>query len=196
MNLVEGGARRGVFQTRHARLVRIVRPFEFSEPPQPGMEPVARVCWEGELYQADGKTVDTNGVWESSGAFQVQNGVIQRNDLVMVVSIDSEPAPALIEKSDESQPKVPVEQPSELSSELQQEIEALKRHIAEQDRLISQLTTFTELTTTDAAGSLSEADFQDINQPPTLGAGTGETGPSREAGNDMKSQPAPAAVQK
>lgn len=87
-NLVEGGARRGVFQTRHSKTVRLTEPFEFSAPPQPGREPETRICWHGTIFQADGKTVDTNGVWERSGAFQNSNGVIQRNDLVILVSLD------------------------------------------------------------------------------------------------------------
>jgi hypothetical protein len=95
MNLVEGGARRGLFQTRHARLVQLDEPFEFAEPPQPGRPPEKRICWKGRLFQGDGHTVDTNGIWEQSGAFQVQNGVIQRNDLIAVVRLDAEPeAPA------------------------------------------------------------------------------------------------------
>src|SRR5271155_5161195 len=93
-NLVPGGARRGLFQTRHARLVQLTEPFPFSEPAHPGMEPATRTCWRGTLFQGDGKTVDTNGVWEQSGAFQVQNGVIQRNDLVILVRAEDPPAPA------------------------------------------------------------------------------------------------------
>jgi hypothetical protein len=90
-NLVEGGARRGWFQTRHSRLVHLTEPFDYSEPPQPGREPETRICWRGELMLGDGHTVDSNGIWEQSGAFKVQNGVLQRNDLVILVRLDPEP---------------------------------------------------------------------------------------------------------
>lgn len=93
MNLVVGGARRGWFQTRHSRLVHITKSFNFSESAHPGMTPQSRTCWEGELYQADGKTIDTIGVWEESGAAQNTLGVIQRNDLVILVRIDPEEVP-------------------------------------------------------------------------------------------------------
>jgi hypothetical protein len=101
-NLVEGGARRGLFQTRHSRLVRLIERFEFSEPPQPGADPKTRICWKGELYLGDGHTVDSNGVWEQSGAFQVQNGVIQRNDLVILVRLDPEPVEQIAEPEEEA----------------------------------------------------------------------------------------------
>ena len=96
-NLVEGGARRGWFQTRHSRLVHLIEPFEFSEPRQPGLEPETRICWKGEIMLGDGHTVDSNGVWEQSGAFKVQNGVLQRNDLVILVRLDPEPEVAEVE---------------------------------------------------------------------------------------------------
>lgn len=87
-NLVDGGARRGWFQTRHSRLVHLNESFEFSEPPQPGMPLSTRTCWKGTLYMMDGKSPDTTGVWEQSGAFQNTNHVIQRNDLVLLVRLD------------------------------------------------------------------------------------------------------------
>jgi hypothetical protein len=97
LNLVEGGARRGWFQTRHSRIVHLIEPFEFSEPEHPGMEPKKRICWRGEIFQGDGKTIDSIGVWEQSGAFQVQNSVIQRNDLVILVRLDPEPVAEIAE---------------------------------------------------------------------------------------------------
>ena len=95
MNLVPGGCRRGWFQTRHSRLVHLLTSFEFSEPAHPGMEPQKRICWKGELFQADGKTIDTIGVWEQNGAAQNSLGVIQRNDLVILVRVDPEETKAL-----------------------------------------------------------------------------------------------------
>jgi len=95
LNLVEGGARRGWFQTRHSRLVHIEEEFQFSEAPQPGKAPETRTCLKGTLYMSDGKTVDSRGIWEQSGSFQVQNGVLQRNDLVILVRLDPVPGPAL-----------------------------------------------------------------------------------------------------
>jgi hypothetical protein len=95
MNLVQGGAHLGLFQTRHPRLVQLTESFEFSEAPQPGKEPVERTCWKGVIFQADGRTVDTNGVWEQSGAYQNSNGVIQRNDLVTLVRDDTPVIPPI-----------------------------------------------------------------------------------------------------
>lgn len=92
-NLVEGGARRGTFQTRHNRIVRIKEPFTFTEPLEPGKAPVSRTCWKGDLFMGDGKTLDSEGIWEMDGSFQNKLGVIQRNDLVRVVSLDAEPEP-------------------------------------------------------------------------------------------------------
>lgn len=97
LNLVEGGARRGWFQTRHSRMVHIIEPFDFAEAPQPGKQPEIRTCWRGQIFQADGKTLDTNGIWEQSGATQNAQGVIQRTDLVILVSLDPEPeAPPVV----------------------------------------------------------------------------------------------------
>jgi hypothetical protein len=84
MNLVPGGARRGLFQTRGSKNARLLEPFEFSET-RSGGQVVTRTCWKGLLYMADGKTVDTTGVWEVNGAKQNPNGVIQRDDLVEII---------------------------------------------------------------------------------------------------------------
>ena len=54
-NLVEGGARRGTFQTRHNRIVRIKEPFTFTEPLEPGKAPVSRTCWKGDLFMGDAR---------------------------------------------------------------------------------------------------------------------------------------------
>lgn len=91
-NLVEGGARRGLFQTRHGRQVLLTDSFEFSEPPQPGRKPETRICWHGTLLGADGHSVDNRGVWEQSGAKQNSLGVLQREDLVILVRDDTTPA--------------------------------------------------------------------------------------------------------
>lgn len=90
-NLVEGGARRGLFQTRHGRQVLLTDSFEFSEPPQPGRKPETRTCWHGTLLGADGHSVDNRGVWEQSGAKQNSLGVLQREDLVILVRDDTPP---------------------------------------------------------------------------------------------------------
>ena len=92
-NLVEGGARRGWFQTRNSRQVFLHTEFDFLQAPLPGKEPESRKCWKGTIYQGDAKTKDTEGVWEQSGAYQNVNGVIQQKDLVQVVD-RAEPADA------------------------------------------------------------------------------------------------------
>ena len=74
-------------------MVHLLEPFEFSEAAQPGAEPSKRICWRGEIYQADGKTIDTTGIWEQNGAYQNTQSVIQRNDLVTLVRLDPEPEP-------------------------------------------------------------------------------------------------------
>ena len=90
-NLVEGGARRGWFNTRRNRLVHLLNPFIFSEPAAPGKNPETRTCWKGIRYMADGHTQDGELVWEESGAFKSQNGVpYQPDDLVTLVSLDAD----------------------------------------------------------------------------------------------------------
>lgn len=90
MNLVEGGARAGLFQTRHPRIVQLRRKRVVPVPVAPGEEPRSKVLWEGTLFMANGTTPDTDGLWEESGAFANQNGVISRSDLVKLVRIDEE----------------------------------------------------------------------------------------------------------
>src|ERR1700679_3693220 len=88
-NLVEGGARRGVFTTRRQRLVRVLRPFQFSEPAAPGKAPETRTCWEAMRYMADGHTEDGMLIYEQSGAIKSTNGAPnQPDDLVSIVSLD------------------------------------------------------------------------------------------------------------
>jgi hypothetical protein len=90
-NLVDGGARPGLFQTRRNRLVRITEQFDFSEPPQPGFEPVVRKCWKGLLYMADGYSVDSPHVWENDGAYHNMQGVLSQFDLTLLVEADPVP---------------------------------------------------------------------------------------------------------
>lgn len=142
-NLVEGGARRGVFQTRHSKTVRLTEPFEFSAPPQPGREPETRICWHGTIFQADGKTVDTNGVWEQSGAFQNSNGVIQRNDLVILVSLDPVPdaAPVVAQiTANTAKPEIDEDEYKFVISGLRAEVDDLKAKLADRDASIAALT--------------------------------------------------------
>lgn len=145
-NLVEGGARRGVFQTRHSKTVRLTEPFEFSAPPQPGREPETRICWHGTIFQADGKTVDTNGVWEQSGAFQNSNGVIQRNDLVILVSLDPVPdaAPVVAQipanTANTAKPEIDEDEYKFVISGFRAEVDDLKAKLADRDASIAALT--------------------------------------------------------
>lgn len=118
-NLVEGGARRGWFMTRHSRKVHIIEPFEFAEAPQPGKEPVKRTCWRGEMFLADGHTLDTILVWETSGATQNPNGVIQRPDLVQVLSLDPEPDIPQIVEAAEPEP-AELDKPKRTKKEMKQ----------------------------------------------------------------------------
>jgi|ERR1700723_3595856 len=92
MNLVPGGARRGLFQTRGSKNARLTEPFEYKEI-RSGGEVISRTCWRGILYMADGHTQDTTGVWETSGAKQNPNGVIQRDDLVEIIREEPLPEP-------------------------------------------------------------------------------------------------------
>jgi hypothetical protein len=88
-NLVDGGARRGLFVTRRNRRVRLLTPFQFSEPQAPGRPLETRTCWKGIRYMADGHTPDSELVWEETGAFQSRNGVpYQPDDLVTLISLD------------------------------------------------------------------------------------------------------------
>jgi hypothetical protein len=89
-NLVEGGARRGWFQTRRSRRVHLTDSFEYSEPARPGQSAQTRICWNGTIFQPNGDR-DTIGIWENSGAVRNPNGVIQPDDLVILISIDPEP---------------------------------------------------------------------------------------------------------
>jgi hypothetical protein len=89
-NLVLGGARRGWFQTRRSRRVHLTDSFEYSEPARPGQVPQTRICWNGTIFQPNGDR-DTIGVWENSGAVRNPNGVIQPDDLVILISLDPEP---------------------------------------------------------------------------------------------------------
>ena len=91
--------RLGWFNTRLYKLVHIRQQFQFSEPAQPGMPLQTRTCWRGDLYMANGRDIDTEGVWESDGTFQNPNHVQGGKDLVSFVREDAGPLPA-IETSD------------------------------------------------------------------------------------------------
>lgn len=75
----------GRWFTRNNRDVVIDRSFEVEDAPQPGMPKVKRMVWEGTLYKADGKTVDSRHVWEADGRYRTHNGVATEFDLRQLV---------------------------------------------------------------------------------------------------------------
>lgn len=90
-NLVPGGARPGWFMTRQARLVHIRVRVEREMPLEPGQEkPTKKFLWVGDLMQMDGKTVDTEMLWEDSGALASRNGVATSFDLAQLVRLDKQ----------------------------------------------------------------------------------------------------------
>jgi hypothetical protein len=91
-NLVPGGARRGIFQARNGRIVRLHTPFEVTEPAVPGTEPKTRICWRGDLMQADGKTPMEAHTWEADGCFRNERGVAMTYDLAILVADEEPPA--------------------------------------------------------------------------------------------------------
>ena len=102
-------ARRGTFQTRNGRLVRLHEQIEIEAARQPGMAPEKRKVWRGTLFNSDGKTPDSDHNWEESGAFSNQLGVAHTYDLANLVNAEDDPPPAA--KPAEAPKPEPVEQP-------------------------------------------------------------------------------------
>ena len=94
-NLVPGGARPGLFQTRLNRVVKIHTPILRDLPLEPGQEkPITQTLWQGTFYMSDGHTPETEDYWEASGAYRSMNGVSSVKDLAMLIKADPIPEPA------------------------------------------------------------------------------------------------------
>lgn len=78
----------GRFQTNQGRVIHITHHSEARTPEFPGGAALPRKVWIGVLYKSDGKTVDTEGMWETSGRYTTPKGVAHPYDAAMFMRFD------------------------------------------------------------------------------------------------------------
>ena len=101
----------GWFQTNQARVIHITHSSEAKTPEFPGGAAIARKVWIGVLYKSDGKTVDTEGMWEMSGRYTTPKGVAHPYDAAMFMRYDPPEVARAAQAAAEGAP-LPVEAPA------------------------------------------------------------------------------------
>jgi hypothetical protein len=90
---------KGRYQTRNNRVVEITG--SHIESGTLNGVPFSKTMWDGVLYQADGKTVETPHTWSDAGTYLHEQGVMNQFDIATVTSQEPEPmndaAPAVLE---------------------------------------------------------------------------------------------------
>ena len=106
-NLVPGGARPGLFQTRRNRIVRIEKLVLQDLPLESGQTvPKKKEVYQATLMKLDGITPETLIYYEKSGALVARQGVSTDMDLAQLVKEDPpvpETAPAAGELAEAKQ---------------------------------------------------------------------------------------------
>jgi hypothetical protein len=90
---------KGRYQSRNNRVIEITGSHTETAIGTDG-KPYTKKMWDGLLYQADGKTVETPHMWSDSGGYLHEAGVQNQFDIATVTSQEPEPedpAPAVLE---------------------------------------------------------------------------------------------------
>jgi hypothetical protein len=92
---------KGRYQTRNNRVVEITGSHVQTAVGTDG-KPYSKTMWDGLLYQADGKTIETPHMWSDAGGYLHEEGVSNQFDIALVTSQEPEPvsdpaAPAVLE---------------------------------------------------------------------------------------------------
>jgi hypothetical protein len=85
----------GLWQTRTNRLVRI-KSFRWTEQTSAvaGEPPLKVRIWQGDMFKADGKTLDSQHEWNDHGNFFNPRGVVNPHDLTLLIRADPPAADA------------------------------------------------------------------------------------------------------
>jgi hypothetical protein len=84
---------RGRYSTRNNRVVQITGSHEKVE--NVGGVNTTKIIWDGIIYEANGKNVESTATWSNDGRYLHNEGVGSSFDLSIVISQEAEPEPAV-----------------------------------------------------------------------------------------------------
>ena len=83
---------RGRYSTRNNRVVEITGSHVVTE--HVGGQDTQKTIWDGVIYEANGKNVESKATWSNDGRYLHNEGVGSSFDLSIVISQETEPEPA------------------------------------------------------------------------------------------------------
>jgi hypothetical protein len=84
---------RGRYSTRNNRVVEITGSHEKVE--NVGGLSTTKIIWDGIIFEANGKNVESTATWSNDGRYLHNEGVGSSFDLSIVISQEAEPEPAV-----------------------------------------------------------------------------------------------------